>query len=424
MFERLRNPAAASLILALVLRVGWVYYENSRHGGTLEWPDEDLHWQIATNLVEHGEYATDDGRRAARMPLYPLFLTLFSAAGESGVAAARYSQAAISALATPVGVLLAMRGFGKRCGWIAGVLLACDPFSIYFCAKLLTESLFTTVAVILVALAWRRLDILRRVRGIHEVGYFVRLEHSWIEGPLGWAAIGLLAAAAIMLRQSAVAWIAVFFLLLWLAEGPRAKPTAGLLVATAVILLSLLPWGLRNKKLLGDYEWLSANGGVTLYDAQGPQADGSSNQAFLAMMFELYGMSEVEQDRYLGRLALEQMRRDPLRVAKLAAVKFARTWNPLPNVAEYRGGAAAWAGAVYTIVVLLLSAIGVWKSRRGRRRRASQLQDQLWLPVILFTLLHCVYIGSVRYRVPLMPFLAISAAACRMKTSRPQTHAM
>lgn len=406
----------ACLVLALVLRFGWVYYENSRRGGALEWPDEDLHWQIATNLVEHGEYTTDDGRRAARMPLYPLFLALFAAAGESGVFAARFSQAAISALATPVGVLLAMRGFGKRCGWLAGVLLACDPFSIYFCAKLLSETLFTTVAVVLVALAWRRLDILRRVRGIHEVGYFVRLERGWIEGSLGWLLIGLFAAAAIMLRQSAIAWIAVFFFLLWLAEGPRARPTFGLMVALIVVLLSLLPWGLRNKKLLGEYAWLSANGGVTLYDAQGPQADGSSNQAFLAMMFELYGMNEVEQDRHLGRLAIEQMRSDPWRAVKLGAVKFARMWNPLPNVAEYRAGAAAWAGATYTVGVLLLAAAGVWKSRRVRRRRAAQLQDQLWLPVIMFTLLHCVYVGSVRYRVPLMPFLAISAAACRMKT--------
>jgi hypothetical protein len=194
-----------------------------------------------------------------------------------------------------------------------------------------------------------------------------------------------------------------------------------LLTRALLIGLLLSPWGMRNVAVLGDFAWLSANGGVTLYDAQGPQADGSSDQSFLKNMPQLAGLSEIELDRALGRLAVEQMQSDPLRVLQLAWVKLLRMWNPLPNVAEYRGGLTAWIGAAYTVAVLALALWAAGLSLRQRSRpRSTRLQFQLWLPVAVFTLLHCIYIGSVRYRVPLMPMLAISAAAVVAPAARLQ----
>ena len=40
----------------------------------------------------------------------------------------------------------------------------------------------------------------------------------------------------------------------------------------------------------------------------------------------------------------------------------------------------------------------------------------LWLPVLYFTLVHCVFVGSLRYRVPLMPFVSIAAATAFVRT--------
>ena len=38
--------------VALVLRVGWVACRWTSHGPAFDYPDEDLHWQLATHLIQ------------------------------------------------------------------------------------------------------------------------------------------------------------------------------------------------------------------------------------------------------------------------------------------------------------------------------------------------------------------------------------
>ena len=391
-----RRPALIWLLLlgALALRAGWVVQRWHAQGATLAYPDEELHWQLARNLVHSGTLATDDGRYAARMPLYPLFLALFAGLGPTGVLVAKLAQAALGAATAGAAFGFARRALGPRAALVAGVLVACDPFGVFFANLLLSETVFTLLLVAFIWCAWGTC-----VSGTRR------------------AAIGvaLLGPALILTRPSAVALVP----LVWLASAWAARPravgrTAGSLVLNLlVVVLMLLPWGLRNRAVLGSSAWLSTNGGVTLYDAQGPQADGSSNQTFLRELPELQDRDEAELDDTLTRLAWQQMQAEPGRVLRLAGTKFLRLWNPFPNVAEYRGGAAAWAGAAYTLVVLLVAIAAavrvLTRHSIGADRRRFQLF--LWLPILYFTLLHCIYIGSVRYRVPLMPLLCLGAAA-------------
>jgi hypothetical protein len=184
------------------------------------------------------------------------------------------------------------------------------------------------------------------------------------------------------------------------------------LVCAGVLGLALLPWGLRNRAVIGEAAWLGTNGGLTLYDAQGPQARGDSDQSFLQTMPELASLGEAERDRRLGRLAIEQMTADPARVLRLALVKLARTWSLTPNVAPYRAGAEAYISAVFMLIVLACAVVGLIRTRRLRRLHAVML-----LPIMYFTMVHCIYVGSVRYRVPVMPLLEILAAAAFLPPS-------
>ncbi len=405
------TPVRLLLGLALALRVGWVVYCWCASGPALNYPDEELHWQLAGNLVHDGCLVSDDGRFAARMPVYPLFLALFAWLGANGILVARLAQAVLGAGTVILAYRLADAAAGRRAALIAGLLVCCDPFAIFFTNLLLSESLFTLVLLGLVACAWHLIE--RALTPDTRVRRYGALVGLAVLGPL-----------AIMTRPSAAGLIPLLWLLvLWLAADGRRALGRWLLCPVLMVVL-MLPWGLRNKAAVGSFAWLSTNGGVTLYDGQGPQADGSSNQAFLKEMPALRGLDEAALDRTLGRLAVEQMWAHPGNVLRLAGVKFLRMWSPTPNVAEYRGGIAAVAGATYTVVLLVGAATGLVRTVRRRsfiagKMPAPRFMLLLWLPVVYFTLVHCVYIGSVRYRVPLLPLLAVAAATTIPRLSKP-----
>ncbi len=394
------------------LRTAWVLYRWHNHGPQLDYPDEELHWQLATNLVHSGDLISNDGRFAARMPLYPLFLALFAGVGGHGILVARLAQAALGAVTVGVAYRLSNDVSGRRWAALTGLLVCCDPFGIFFANLLLTETLFTLLAVTFTAWAWH---------------WLARAGHAGLP-LLGLAVLGPL---LVLTRPSAVGWVVLAWLLLgWLARyGPPptapsnsalaasghwtdhvARRPLSLLVCPLALVVFMFPWGLRNQAVLGSWAWLSTNGGVTLYDAQGPQADGSSNQAFLLLDPELRGLDELALDQTLTRRALRQMWAHPGRVVQLAGVKFLRTWSLTPNVAEYRSGPAAVAGAAYTLLLLLGAVIGTARGVLARRAAPPWFAWRLlaWLPILYFTLVHCVYVGSVRYRAPLMPFLALA----------------
>jgi 4-amino-4-deoxy-L-arabinose transferase-like glycosyltransferase len=414
-------------VLALLLRAGWVGLQWHRTGPAFEFDDERLHWAMASNLVHSGQMVTDDGRFAARMPLYPLFLAIFAGAGDSGILLARLAQALLGAATVWLIYRLAKDALGERPALLAGALACLDPYGVFVTNLLLSEVLFMLIAVGLTVAAWRQIDNARAGgRGSSRAATQssgrdstqssgrspIPNPQSPISNRQATLAVALLGAAAVFARPSALGWVVLLWLLLWLCASSKRRASLRLLGYAAVLAVFLLPWGLRNQHAIRSFAWLSTNGGVTLYDAQGPQANGSSNQGFLTHMPELSGLGEAERDRLLRDQAIAQMTRDPWRVLKLAGAKFLRTWNFIPNFEGYRGAVTAAASAVFTAVVLILAGIGLWRTAFGRQPRPpGKFQVLVWLPVIYFTLLHCVFIGSLRYRVPLMAFLELSAAA-------------
>ena len=217
---------------------------------------------------------------------------------------------------------------------------------------------------------------------------------------------GFLRALAVLTRPSSLGLV----VLLWLAAlafGRLRWAAVRVVVLWAVMLVAaLLPWGLRNRAVLGSYAWLSTNGGVTLSDGQGPQATGASDQSFLADMGYSGRFIEVVLDRQLRVEAIRQMRRDPWRVVSLAGVKFLRHVEPDAERRRVSQPVARPGERIHWAAVLLGAAVGTWRLRR--RPRVLVL---LWMPVVYVTLVHCIYVGSLRYRVPVMPFVEILAAA-------------
>lgn len=413
-----RSTGLSIFAIALLLRLCWIGWKAASGLGGFEFDDERLHWELARNWVQHGELVSDDGRRAARMPGYPLFLALPAALPEpAGPWAARVLQAIVGAATAWLAFDLVRTLAGARGALVAGSLVAIDPFQVFFCHLLLTEVVFSAMLVLFLRGAAGEMGL-----RLAEGDRFADQRQAGAGRGFGCALLTAFAGAAMVItRPATLGMLPIFWMMILAravargrssnavgrpAEAPHtATRIAGRLSLYALALTVLLaPWGLRNRAVLGEFAWLGTNGGVTLYDSLGPQADGSGNQDFLRHMPEFAVMSEVQRDRRLAELALEQVRSDPARVLHLAWVKLRRTWSLLPHAAGYTSGPAAWAGAIFTAVLAIGAIAGLVRLLGCRQGWLALL---LASPVLYFTLLHMVYVGSVRYRVPLMPILAL-----------------
>lgn len=375
-------------LLAAVLRVGWVTYRyaGDDQAAQLEYPDEEAYVHVARSLHDGSGLKDEFGFRAAYMPGYPAFLAVFQSRPRP-LLWTRLAQALLAALIAPATMWLAYRlQVGPAGAVLAGLAAAVDPFLVFFSGLLLTEALF---AVVLVA-AWAAMaPMIQSERRISSVQ------------PL--LAGGLLL-AGILFRPSAVILLpAVLIALPALRRADRDSLKAALIIA-AVVIAGLCPWAMRNQRLIGSWTWLTIRGGISLYDGVRPAATGASDLAHTRSMPEITGFSEVEWDAYFKQQAWTAIRDEPGRVAGLALRKLARTWSPVPNVEQYRRGLTAIVGAVWTIVLLLLAAWGCI------RRPEPRVLFFVLLPVLAFTLLHMIYVGSVRYRVPVMPLLMVLAS--------------
>lgn len=394
----------AVFLLALSVRVGWVVvrYAGQERWSQVAYPDEEAYLLAADSLAEGRGLIDEFGYRATYMPLYPGFLALFVNLPGS-LFWARLIQAGIGAVAAPAAYLLAWQWIRLAADeWqrqqgnkyiniiplLAGGAVALDPFLVFFSGLLLTETLFTTFLLIawVFVLPMCKLTVRLNGRQVFVAGLFL-LVAVYLRPSAIILALLVPAAVVICRRMS--------------RDGVYAGAAIGLMIGCG-----LLPWAARNRMVTGHWVWLTTRGGISLYDGMRAGTDGGSDLAATKTMPAVAEMDEIEWNRYFKQRAWTLMREDPGRVAELAWLKFKRTWSLSPNVAQYSSGPIAALAGLWSGAILFTAVIGLW-----RYRRAVSCWFMLLLPVAVFTLLHMLFVGSVRYRVPVMPMVMVLAAA-------------
>jgi hypothetical protein len=193
-------------------------------------------------------------------------------------------------------------------------------------------------------------------------------------------------------------------------------------IAIAVICVCLSPWWIRNYRVTGQFVPTTLQVGISLKDGLNPLADGASD-------LERVRFTEIAEPIPPGKLewTLNEYYRDdafrwaesnPSRALQLVGIKFSRMWNVIPNEAMFRSWPIKLLVAVTFTPIFVLGCMGVMKfSRLGWPYLLAGL------PVLYFTLLHVIFVASIRYREPAMLGLIVLASAVivnsRRQTCRP-----
>jgi len=376
-----RGVIAWALAAGFIVRVAWAIAA----GDAPRFYDSDSYITIARNLFA-GDGFLWGNQYAGRPPLYPILVAglRFKLFGREFLAL-YLAQAVLGTASIYLFAAAARRLIGKTAAGVTALVLALDPFLVFYCGAVLSETLFI---FFLAALFYQ-------VAGLLEKPRFQGAVYA-----------GLATGAAFLTRPSAPGIFAVFIIAVIIWARPRK--TAVMLVAAMAVVAALvvLPWGIRNKKVTGHWVFTTLGVGASLYDGVGPQADGSSDMNFLHSMPELAQMDEYARDRYLSDRAIDAVVDDPGHAARLALVKAWRFWSPVPNSSDFRSTLYVVVSLLAVTPVYVFAILAILSRALGLRQFFILIG-----PPVYMTLVHMVFVGSTRYRAPVMPFVVMTAAA-------------
>ena len=182
------------------------------------------------------------------------------------------------------------------------------------------------------------------------------------------------------------------------------------------LVAAMLPWWVRNARVTGHFVPTTLQVGASLYDGLSPQATGASDMSFVNR-FVSEEQPEAGRKRRGGQFEYRLDRR-----MRRAAIAWACA-HPGPRAATCRSqadpdvehlartnricprGRSAWASWLRSRP---FSGWGLWGA--ARTIRGGWPYVLCWLPAVYFSLLHTVFVSSIRYRQPPMLLLIVLAA--------------
>ncbi len=349
-----------------------------------------------------------------RAPLYVYFLAALTWLFERalGLASARLpialAQALISAAGAGLVALCAERAWGRRAGWMGGLLFAATWTSIYFAGEMLLETLAATLGLLLI---WVLLA------GDGDGGAPPSGRRLLAAG-LVWG-LGAITRPPLLIFAPVIVWY------LRRRRG-LAWRSAGWAALALGLVLPILPVTLHNVVRGRDPVLIASQGGVNFYIGNNPAADGRTaivpgtrptwqggydDAIALAERAQGRKLKPSEVDGYYVRQGLAFLVRSPGLALKLYARKLQllfgageRSNNNNPYYWSKWSPVLRWPIWIGWAPLLLLAVLGYFRRDLAPSRRLLLLGTAAAyaLSVLLF------FVNS-RFRLPLLALLAIPA---------------
>lgn len=448
---------AIALLLLAALRFTFLYFDF----GSLA-DDPDSYALLAVNLSNSGTFgiASQDGSiqaTAYRPPAYPWLLSWLVFDGKLSLVAVGVLQVAIS-LACALLVLAIGSMLEVRYASVAALALAVDPLMLRQSQLVMTE----TIAALCVLLGWwlwlRVVALGNAVQPDSDFGLSADSSRRSDFVFSGWARVlrlgrvnasgstqgvplpqlltlGVVLGGSVLVRPTLAPWAVMCLIAAsWYSSRVTIIRLRTLAVASACVMLFVVPWTVRNYAYLGKAIWATSHGGYTLllannpllfehFSEKGPARSWDAEPFHLAWRNREVGfadaspidavsarywrgpwqstafpqtLGELPDDRLAYELAVSCIRSNPVTFLQACFYRVAWFWAWWPYGVDWYSTVliGCWYG--FWMVAALRGATSLW----------ANASVKLWLPaifiVLTLTAIHAVYWSNMRMRTPLM----------------------
>ena len=411
----------------------WISIEASTTAFTT---DPDAYRLLATEWKATGIYGTNSKPTAFRPPLYPWFLSF--GVSDDGTLSKKFILAFHSVLGATTCLITFLLAkaiqdyrhpirntlvetsldsdssqsihsgrLNKYLGPVlAASLVALDPILLRQSQLIMTETLATCLAT---------------------ATLYVMLIACQALSPLRSSLVGLAIGLSILCRPAALVWGVLFIwalaatqlLLLPCNLQARRSLVLSLLCCMTGILVTVLPWGIRNKIEFNRFLVTTTHGGYTLllannhslYDhfEKTTSRDWDDSDFQDSWASAIRGVGEWEQDRMANAMAWEVIESRPVTFLKSCMIRLAWLWAPWPNQSSplIRYAIGVWYSFTFVAAIAGFSLI---LTRISRPYLHPFLVPATCL-ILSLSLVHSIYWSNLRMRSVAMPALYVLATA-------------
>lgn len=397
MWTRIRNSPLWIVLIALVLRVGWIVIGHTYKFKTTDdnfgfgWEMGRIAASLATGHGFSNQFGPPTGPTAWEPPLYP-YLTagVFLAFGIYSKASAFVLltlNSVCSALTCIPIFLIAKRMFSEKVAVGSAWAWALLPNVMFWCTRAIWETSLS--ALLLATIFWLTLTLEERD------GW-----RPWLEFGLLWGIVALNGTSLLSFLPAAGLWA-------WYRRAKAGKRSfGGVVLASVVFFACITPWLVRNYRTMGQFIFIRDNFGAELRLGNGNGADGTL-MLYLDPLHDSYAMQQFQAMGELKYIAMRKqqavayIKADYGRFAGLCVRRFLCFWAGPPRVTD-----PAWVGMAKDSLFLASSVLMFWGLGRALRLRREGAWLLFWL-VLLYPAIYYFVYSIPRYRHSIEPEITI-----------------
>lgn len=297
-----------------------------------------------------------------------------------------------SSLSSVFITILGSKLIDEKSGFVSGLFSTICPGLVFFSVPLQSESFFILISLIFFIFM-----------------YSIKINEFW-----KWILLGFIGGILSLTRGIFLIYLP-FLLITSLGNLSKNNKLPKLLI-TSFWLIPIVLWGTRNYLLYHEFIPITVQAGNMLYDGLT-----SNNEDRIERMKKKWETNKtlgltthLKQDRYYMNVALNYVKNNIYTYSKTIIKKAFKFWRPFPYP-PYPESFIYLIGSFYC-VLFFLSIVGL---------NYLYMDYEKLMPIIIYffaiTITHSILDTSLRYRIPLEPFLCIFSSVGIIKIIKDKT---